>query len=1076
MTPKGGKALLLAGTSAGALILALTAGAWAQDTTTSPVETTPSAVPEGAATEAPAEETPAPEAESGVSGEEVIVVTGSRLRRSTFNSIAPLQVIDGETSREAGLTETDEMLQSLTVASGFQIDSAVSSNFVTDSGPGSSTLGLRNLDPERTLILVNGRRLAPAGVEGAPINPDLNLVPGSMIDRIEVLLDGASSIYGSDAVAGVANVILRKDFDGLELDIFRDFSTDAGGNGETTELSATWGMNSDRGYVGIGVEYSEREALHLGDRPFGERCERNYEYDPATGQIFTGDPRRDGLDCYTFGASGGWISTPLANLYYVPGVNPGSPTGYVNPYGINDFTTSGRSFPGIERVPLGTGAPQYRSYPEDRLADMEPELTTTSIFGSGEYDLGIGDNITAFFEASYNSREANVKSTPAQLFPVVPYTNAFNPFGFAGPGFGDVRPVLLIPGDRDNVDISLSQTRLLFGLRGDFTPMDDLFGLSDWAFEIVGGYTKSHGTTRRLGIINSRLELSINTSTLDPDSGQVFCGADTDADGEPGADTDLDGIPDTFIEPIACVPVNLFSDSVLSGNGFETQEETDYLFGVRSYITENEQTLFNAAIDGSLFELQGGNAGAVIGMEYRKDELDSQPDEVARLGDFFGFVSDQGAQGSADLWEVFAEVELPLLADLDWAKELTFNASARFTEQQYYGANWTYSLKALYAPTDWLKFRGTFGTSFRAPNLREFFLAGQTGFASGFGDPCVVPGAALDPDGPDPDSLPDYNAANDTRDPTILAACLDDGVDPTSLGLSGVEDIEVITGGTTDLEAETSEAFSAGFVVDQPFFDDFTLRFGATYYEIEVNESIEEPTTSFILGQCYDDGDGLANSAFCDRIIRGPDGFIDLLDSSFINVGVLRSRGFDLNLLFGTEIEAMGELFDFQVDVTATKTLESFVEILGDEEDSVGTIGTPEWRGLLNAQLGWSEFRFLWRTQFIGAQEQKPEDVEGAFETCPLNNPAVASTARDPACLASRFAKDFVEDYYVHSMSLTWQPDTWALTVGVENVFNTDPELVDGDTSWATNGANVPVGIGYDTLGRTVFVNVSKSF
>ena len=146
-----------------------------------------------------------------------IVVTGSRLKRDTYSSVSPMQIITAEMSREVGLINPGDILQTSTASSGQQIDLTFS-GFVLDNGPGSSTANLRGLGEARTLVLVNGRRLAPGGAEGAPYAPNLNLVPGSLVQQYDILLDGASSIYGSDAIAGVANVILRKDFNGLEIE------------------------------------------------------------------------------------------------------------------------------------------------------------------------------------------------------------------------------------------------------------------------------------------------------------------------------------------------------------------------------------------------------------------------------------------------------------------------------------------------------------------------------------------------------------------------------------------------------------------------------------------------------------------------------------------------------------------------------------------------------------------------------------------------------------------------------------------------------------------------------------------
>ena len=205
---------------------------------------------------------------------DTVVVTGSRVRRDTFTSISPLQVISADDSLEVGLIDPSQILQSSEAAAGQQVDSTFA-GLVLDNGPGSETVNLRGLGANRTLLLINGRRMSPAGVEGAPFAPSLNLVPGSLVDRYDLLLDGASSIYGSDAVAGVGNIILRKDFEGLEIQASGDYPTMGAGRDYT--LSAAWGKNSDRGFFGFGAEYDFQEEVKNSDRDFLSGCEQDYE-------------------------------------------------------------------------------------------------------------------------------------------------------------------------------------------------------------------------------------------------------------------------------------------------------------------------------------------------------------------------------------------------------------------------------------------------------------------------------------------------------------------------------------------------------------------------------------------------------------------------------------------------------------------------------------------------------------------------------------------------------------------------------------------------------------------------------
>ena len=223
---------------------------------------------------------------------EEVVTTGSRIVRDTFSSISPLQVIDGETSRDLGLVDTSELLRQATVVQGQQITTGVSTSagLLTDNGPGSASASLRGLDPGRTLVMVNGRRLAPAGVGGAPSNPDLNLVPGSLIERVDILLDGASSVYGSDAVAGVVNVILRTDFDGLQLDAYQSRTGLPNEGGDQEVYSATWGVNDDRGFIGFAAEYTRTNGFAEGDlagfyRPYSGDCLSQFQQG-ASGDLY----------------------------------------------------------------------------------------------------------------------------------------------------------------------------------------------------------------------------------------------------------------------------------------------------------------------------------------------------------------------------------------------------------------------------------------------------------------------------------------------------------------------------------------------------------------------------------------------------------------------------------------------------------------------------------------------------------------------------------------------------------------------------------------------------------------------
>ena len=365
-----------------------------------------------------------------------ITVTGSRIRRDTFTSISPLQVLSSEDSRTVGAFDPSQILQRTESAAGTQID-ATFQGFVLDNGPGSQTLNLRGLGADRTLILINGRRLAPAGVEGAPTNPSLNLIPGSLVDRFDLLLDGASSVYGSDAVAGVTNVILRKDFDGLEL--FGRGEINPEGAGEDFTLSAAWGFNTDRSFFGAAVEYDYRDALRLRDRSFFSGCETPRELG-SDGVVRTLDIRPNVLGLEE---TNGAIGVALDPNNCIQPVNTGAI--------IVDNTFSGALFaqPGAGNFGLPGFSENRDAFGNivdrdgDGIQDVDfqfntlnglnldqtflPEQELFNVFTYGEHTFPGEANLTAFFEASYSRAEIssdNAGST--QLSPVVPANNPFN--------------------------------------------------------------------------------------------------------------------------------------------------------------------------------------------------------------------------------------------------------------------------------------------------------------------------------------------------------------------------------------------------------------------------------------------------------------------------------------------------------------------------------------------------------------------------------------------------------------------------------------------------------------------------
>jgi len=1040
-----------------------------------------------------------------------VIVTGSRLKRDTYSSISPLQIITSQISREVGLIDAADILQESGAASGQQIDLSFQ-GFVLDNGPGSSTVSLRGLGEARTLVLVNGRRLAPAGVEGAPFAANLNQIPASMVQQYDLLLDGASSVYGSDAIAGVANVILRKDFDGFEVELYSR-SPEHGGGADNT-LSVVWGKNFDRGFIGFGVEYQKNERVTRADRPWTAGCDKHHEIDEngqlrSEEQFYNNVYGMDWDEC-RLGLLAARVSVPFSgSIYATPGVSNG---GWVN------FSESSMFGFGVDSNQDGRADLHFREYDlngkaSQQNSDLFPETDTTQFMGYGEYTFDGESNITPYFEVMYSEINFFSNSSEGQLFPSVPANNPYNicnPAAITGngvdcglafdalmnnPGFvtsvlnafgcdpstggscdqtqgaigaASVVPIVSVAGDRNFTKVSGEQSRVVAGVRGDL-PWLTMGTLDNWSFDVYASFSDSSAVSERRGIREDRLDLAMGVYSLtntpceinDPNASGPRSGltaAELGADVAPG-----------------CVAVDLFAPSlypvgVVTGD-FATAAERDYLFDGRNFDTGYQQSIISAYATGEIFEMPAGGVAFGIGVEHRNDDIKSIPDAVARDGLFFGFFSDGGATGDKDTDEIFAEIELPLLAGVPAFEELTVNISTRYTDDEIYGSGSTESFKLGWRPVESLLVRATFGTSFRAPNLRELFLQAQSGFGSIF-DPCYIPDAALDP------ISGGYNPALDDREAHVLANCLANGVDPTLANNNGfnVFSTEVASGGALDLNAEESESWSAGISWDQPFTNAFGLALSATYYEIEVNQTIIEPSGQFIVNDCY--GSLTGNSVFCSRIARDladpTNPVIDIIDSGFINRESEAARGVDINVAYDDSFTIFDRPIDITWDITANRMLERstlFIDDNGnqDVETFQGEWGFPDWNVRSGLRFDYDNWRFTWETRYLSSVKQDPNGVDDwgtAFD--------ISDTCLGPP--TDVLCRDYADgdNYFLHNVSVYYYGDRWTVGGGIRNAFDQNPPIVDGTEVLAVN--NTPIGYGYDINGRTFFVNVGVNF
>ncbi len=1019
---------------------------------------------------------------------EQITITGSRIRRSEFSSASPVQIINGEVSRELGVFDASDMLQSTSQAAGLQIDNSFG-GFVLDNGPGAETISFRGLGANRTLVIINGKRMVSSGAGGAPAAADLSLVPSVMIERVENLFDGASTVYGSDAVAGVANVILKKDVEGFEFDA--NVSKPRGSGGEEASISGMFGTAFDNGYFTIGAEYYNQKAQSVGENRFTSGCDQLI-YETRDGrrlnQNRTTGPTVEGFgECGIFPLTNRVFfgDTLWGSLYRTPGSsNTGIPNfsettvplawvefhpdwyaGDSNGSGENDIGFVDANGDGFRDVSFNDPFYNYKLSDYGQSRDLNNKLERASIIFNGDYNFQDENDTKFYYEGMYAQRNSDSFSPGGQLFPQVSAANPFNPCGngngaLCGAGLVDwgpstATPIINIRGDRDNAETDVSQYRLVAGITGHIAALESVGG-GNWYYDAYASFASSSGKNVVQGIHAERLANSLETTVLN-DDGTYSCGNGNDG----------------------CVPVNLFADNIYQlGGGSFTAAEADYLFVDRKIETNIDQLVINGFIGGDFYTLPWNDQviGGIVGVEYRKDSISTNANDIAAQGLLENYFTDRGADGSRDLSEIFAEIELPLLRGQQFAEELTVSMAGRMTKESFFDTHSTYSFKAIYRPLEWFTVRGTKGTSFRAPDLRERFILGTSGFNS-VSDSCVVPDDArtvVDPEDINSDQA--YDASKDTRMQYTLDSCVAHGVDPTALGLradgnsafTGSYSTEIETSGTQELDPETSISKTWGMIIEQPFSEDLELTFGVTRFDIEINNSIAEPSFGYVFNQCYNNREKPnGESGFCSKVFRGSDDRVNLITPGFINVGFESAKGFDYNIYYQQDFLVGDQNLGVTLDIQATKMTEQAFDILGDFDDNVGEVSTPEWRGNAHLSFAYNDFTVHWYTEFIGGGEfdlDDQDDWSSEYEACT----GLIDNGEAVECRPIQETGNYIK----HTASINWQVDNYSITFGVKNVFDKAPELVD-DEFGPFNFRNIPLGVGYDFQGRSAFLGFS---
>ncbi len=762
-----------------------------------------------------------------------VEVTGSRIRQVDLETAQSIQVISAEQIQKTGLVTVGDLLNNLSSAG--SPDFSKGGSLVSNRENGGQYTNLRNLGSNRLLVLVNGKRWT-ASVNGFT---DQSTIPVSMIDRIEVLKDGASAIYGSDAIAGVVNIILKKTMEGGNLSVYA--GQNQKGDGKSRDFSLSYGVNNDKTSLMFGLSHTEQGTVWSNTRDI-----TSYSYGP------------DHFDA-------GFGTGPWGRIRQVSA--SGSAKGFnkvINHTGTYDGvgTSSDSRDPANYHTYTGADADKFNAT-QQMMFQMPTKLDTIFTKGTVNLPADMHFTTTAMFAQRNGLTQVAgypLNSMSQSTYPVyISKDSYYNPYGnqVAGAGNGQdlffYRRTIEVPrtADNENRTVHIDAT-----LDGDFT----LRGLAwNWSagynHSSVSGSTLSHGN---LNLVN--LKKAVGPSFMNA-SGVVQCGTAAS--------------PDT-----ACVPFN-----ILGGPSASNQAALDYVMstGQASYgSTVNSAT---ADISGELFTLPAGAVGMAAGLEHRQVTGYDQPGQFEQSG-FSTDLAGNPTHGAFTVKEAYLELNVPLLKGVPLAQLLSVDLATRHSDYSNFGKTNNSKASFMWKPITDLLARGTYAQGFRAPTVGDTFGGGQQSFDV-YLDPCDTAFGEAKHTAEVQSRCTAAGVPAGFRQPTqtgtpIASAGGAQGAFPFQSGA-----------GNASLQPETAVTKTFGFVYSPAFVPG--LSGSLDWYDIRVNNRITGVSATYVANQCYVAG----VTSFCNSIKRDPvTGEIVNLAHGNANLGQLDVSGLDLSLSY----------------------------------------------------------------------------------------------------------------------------------------------------------------------------------
>jgi iron complex outermembrane recepter protein len=901
---------------------------------------------------------------------EEIITTGSRIKRADIDSASPVTVLKRDDILATGVTDVGNIIQRMPSMSGSPIGTTTN-----NGGNGSVQIDLRGMGVDRTLTLINGHRTVDAG--------DYQTIPANMIERVEILKDGASAVYGADAVSGVVNIITRKDFDGVEINAETAdwFNTDAGAQ---QSIGLIVGKTFDSGSVIFGAEFVDQEASYQADTPwdfmqdsyyiYPEGCERHptlpYDGTPSGG-------------CYPIGSSAipqGRFDI-LGDQRYLIGTVASNPyeAGLMIPH-------DGRNY---NYAPVN-----YVQTPYER----------TNIFAEAEFE--VSDNVRFTMEFRGNNRNSAQELAPTPYFSIT--DPAYD--GFFDDGSGTLTPYHGISEDNYYLRQAIDNYNAANGTALGYAPAIDvrrrMFEQPRRFTQDIAQYQFNAGFN---GTFNDMdWDVYVNKgyrSRQDQDFGQ-YAGARLALAMGPSADLDGNGIPECYGDVndpgtliTGCVPINFFGGGeVVRETGQPTassvtQDMLDYIsFTLNdSYLTLSDQA--GASISGSAFSLPGGDLGWAAGVDYWKQEYTYTSDSGKSSSAVSGNKTSP-THGILTNKSVFVEVLAPVFDNGN--QSLDLKAGLRYDDWNAFDGDSTYQLGVEFHLVEDLKFRSTYGTVFRAPTITDLYAGLFDNFPT-FSDPCAPANIAGSP-----------------------------GCAQVAPGDEG--QLLARQGGNPFLQPETGDTTTVGLVWT-PEFGESGMTVTLDYWNIQLKDGISSLGVQYILEDCYVN----QNQASCDLVTRrsADYGIQQVLDGP-LNVSEQGAKGVDTEVRWDMDT-SVGQ---WQAAVLWSHLLErTKTPYAGaDEEDLSGryTDPTAEDGGAYAADKINYSVQWLWNDFSVGYLGQYISSLDAdTFCNCGAGNRPDGSYVQK------------IDSLLYHDLVASYSFSGWTVSGGVTNLTDEAPPYMD---------------------------------